>query len=370
MPNQQKALVLPAKQGLFEIQSVPIPTPPPGQLLIKVHSTALNPVDWKIQVHGLYVEEYPTVLGVDIAGTVEALGEDVDNFSKGDRVFTEGIFKFSRAGFQQYTISNADVTMKIPEHLTFDQAATIPAGLATAALGLYLPRSPPNAHFGSAQLVAPWDADGRGKYKGKPFVVFGASSSVGQYALQLARLSGFSPIIVTASLRHAEYLKSLGATHVIDRYLPAASLQTTIANITAEPLETIFDAVAVPETQNIAQDLLALGGCLVLSLPPTVTVTSNKRIVMALGQVNDPAENHAFGVSLYKALPSLLAEGAIQPNRVEILPGGLNGIVGGLEKMKHNAVSGVKLVARPLETLLAPFCSGLLLGFSPLILEE
>lgn len=220
---------------------------------------------------------------------------------------------------------------QIPEHLTFDQAATIPAGLATAALGLYLPRSPPNAHFGSAQLVAPWDADGRGKYKGKPFVVFGASSSVGQYgegasclvvavacadmvlaALQLARLSGFSPIIVTASLRHAEYLKSLGATHVIDRYLPAASLQTTIANITAEPLETIFDAVAVPETQNIAQDLLALGGCLVLSLPPTVTVTSNKRIVMALGQVNDPAENHAFGVSLYKALPSLLAEGAIQ----------------------------------------------------------
>lgn len=87
MPNQQKALVLPAKQGLFEIQSVPIPTPPPGQLLIKVHSTALNPVDWKIQVHGLYVEEYPTVLGVDIAGTVEALGEDVDNFSKGDRVY-------------------------------------------------------------------------------------------------------------------------------------------------------------------------------------------------------------------------------------------------------------------------------------------
>lgn len=87
MPNQQKALVLPAKQGLFEIQSVPIPTPGPGQLLIKVHSTALNPVDWNIQVHGLYVEDYPAILGVDIAGTVEALGDDVDNFSKGDRVY-------------------------------------------------------------------------------------------------------------------------------------------------------------------------------------------------------------------------------------------------------------------------------------------
>lgn len=70
---------------------------------------------------------------------------------------------------------------QIPENLTFEQAATIPVGLGTAVLGLYTPRTPEDIECGSAQLTAPWDSDGRGIYAGRPFVVLGASSSVGQY---------------------------------------------------------------------------------------------------------------------------------------------------------------------------------------------
>jgi NADPH:quinone reductase-like Zn-dependent oxidoreductase len=86
MSPQQKALVLVEKQGGFEVASRSIPSPGNGQLLVKVQSAALNPVDYKIQEHGIFVDHYPAVLGMDIAGTVEEVGEGVENFSKGDNV--------------------------------------------------------------------------------------------------------------------------------------------------------------------------------------------------------------------------------------------------------------------------------------------
>ncbi|OSX57544.1 hypothetical protein POSPLADRAFT_1174092 [Postia placenta MAD-698-R-SB12] len=350
MSTLQKALVLPVKQGTFTLQSVPTPTPGPGQLLVKVHAAALNPADWLVRKYGALVEKYPTVLGEDIAGTVEAIGDGVQGFKEGDRVFSQGGFDGLHAGFQQYSLLEADITAKIPPNITFDQAATIPLGLATAALGLYTPSAPEGAKFGSARLAAPWEGDGRGKYAGKPFVVFGASSSVGQYILQLARLSGFSPIIGTASLHHTDYLKSLGATHIIDRHLPADSLRSEVGKITSKPLELIYNVVPLPDTQEIAFDLLAPSGCLVTVIP-LAKAEYSKRVVRVFGDTYSPAENRVVAVSLYKALHGLLAEGAIRPNPVDVLPGGLDGIIGGLERLENNAVSGTKLVVRSQETV-------------------
>lgn len=342
MSTLQKALVLPVKQGTFTLQSINIPTPGSGQLLVKVHAAALNPADWIVQKYGILVENYPTVLGSDIAGIVEAVGDGVQGFEQGDRVFSQGSIDGLRAGFQQDSLFNANITAKIPADMTFDQAATIPLGLATAARGLYTPSAPESSESEGTQLTAPWEGDGRGKYTGKPLVVFGASSSVGQYVLQLARLSGFSPIIGTASLRHTDYLKSLGATHIIDRALPADSLRSEVEKITSEPLEVIYNVVPQAATQDIAFDLLAPSGCLVTVLP-LAKAEYSKRVIWV-------PRNHAVVVSLYKALPDLLKEAAIRPNRVVLLHGGLDGVVGGLEQLESNLVSGVKLVVRPQET--------------------
>jgi NADPH:quinone reductase-like Zn-dependent oxidoreductase len=86
MSPQQKALILPKKQGNFEVRSRSIPSPGTGQLLVKVQSTALNPVDYKIQESGMVVKHYPAVLGSDIAGVVQEVGKGVENFRKGDNV--------------------------------------------------------------------------------------------------------------------------------------------------------------------------------------------------------------------------------------------------------------------------------------------
>ncbi|EPT05495.1 hypothetical protein FOMPIDRAFT_83158 [Fomitopsis schrenkii] len=352
-PETQKALLLPAEAADYVIRSVPVPRPSPGQVLVKIHAAALNPLDWKMQKTGLFITRYPIILGMDIAGTVEELGEGVENLSLGDRVISEGYPSFPNGAFQQYALTYADVTAKIPDTLGFDEASTIPVGLDTGALGLFTPYIHPGRNFGTVGLTAPWEEGGRGKYAGKPIVVLGGASSVGQYTIQLAKLSGFSPIITTASLHNTDLLRSLGATHVVDRKLASERLREEISKITKEPLDVIFDAISLPETQLLAYELLAQGGTLALVLNPAIPVekiVSGKRVVKMWGVTMFPEENRVASAQFYKKLTAWLEEGIIKPNRTEVLSGGLAGVADGLERLRNDQVSGVKLVVRPQET--------------------
>jgi len=85
--DKQLALLLESAPGEFNVGERDIPKPSPGELLVKVKAAALNPVDWKIQ-RGFFpiINTFPAVLGTDIAGDVEEVGDGVTNFSKGDRV--------------------------------------------------------------------------------------------------------------------------------------------------------------------------------------------------------------------------------------------------------------------------------------------
>ncbi|KII90648.1 hypothetical protein PLICRDRAFT_39221 [Plicaturopsis crispa FD-325 SS-3] len=347
MATQQKALWLKSKQGSFEVGDKDIPKPGPGEILVKIHATALNPVDWKIQASGRFYDKYPAVLGLDSAGTVEEVGEGVSIFKQGDRVIHEGNFNNDMATFQQYTLIPAEIASRLPENISFDEGASIPAALTTAAVGLY------NDKEGALGLGLeyPWLPEGRHKYSNKPFFVLGGSSSVGQFAIQFARLSGFSPIITVASPVHTPFLVSLGASDVIDRSLPAADIVAAVARIAGGPVETVFDAIATPETQQLAHDVTTPTGSIVLTLPRSVADKegSSLRVVSVFGSAF-PATARKMGVSLYAHLPALLSEGLIKPNRVKVLPDGLRGIVPGLEWLKAGKVSGQKLVARPQET--------------------
>ena len=85
-PSTQKALLLKEKNGSLGVDTFPVPKPGPKDVLVKVQAAALNPVDWKIQKYGIFVETYPAILGTDLSGDVEEIGEDVTDFKKGDRV--------------------------------------------------------------------------------------------------------------------------------------------------------------------------------------------------------------------------------------------------------------------------------------------
>ncbi|KAG1905559.1 chaperonin 10-like protein [Suillus fuscotomentosus] len=349
MSPQQKALVLPRKQGGFELSSRSIPNPGAGELLVKIQSAALNPFDYKIT--NTDYTHYPAVLGMDIAGIVEELGEGVHNFRRGDRVLdnsfprlAHGKFTNDFTAFQQYALTVASFTAKIPASESFDSAATVPLALDTAVVGLY------GDQFG-ARITPPWE-EGAGDHESKkPIVILGGSSSVGAYTIQLARLSGFYPIITTASPSNEELVKGYGATHFFDRNLSGKQLLAAINEVTDDPIKLVYDAISLPETQAVAWELLANNGTLVLTLPASVKEDEGKgrRVVPTLSYPHTP-ENEELCSSSWAMVEKWLSDGTIKPNKYEVLPNGLEGVIGGLERMKLGQVSGTKLVAHPQET--------------------
>jgi len=347
-PTKQKALLLEYKQGPFTVSEIDVPRPGPGEILVKTISAGLNPADWKVQAYGLFYETFPAIVGSDGAGIVEELGEGVTEFEVGDKIFTEGTYDTVHATFQQYFVAVADVSAKVPSNVSLDEAASVPSGLVTAAVGLFNEETPNT----SAALSPPWEEGGQGKYAGKALVIFGGATSIGQFVIQLGKLAGFSPIIATASLHNTDLLKSLGATHIVDRNLAGPELISAVKKITTDPIELVYDTVSYADTQNMGYDLLATGGVILITLKNAVDPvkqTETKKIAHVFGLTHAPS-NRKLGQSLFARLTELLEKGLIKPNRVEALPDGLAGIQGGLERLKKNQVSGCKLIAHPQET--------------------
>ncbi|KXN81198.1 hypothetical protein AN958_05869 [Leucoagaricus sp. SymC.cos] len=337
----QNALIINQKLADFTLETRPIPQVAAGEVLVKVKAVGLNPIDWKIQKYAFAPIQYPAILGSDIAGEVVAIGEGVRRYVVGDRVFGAGFPYPDYAGYQEYCKLKEDFSAKIPESLTYEQASTIPVTLATAHQGLY---NVAPYGMGFTPLLPPG--------KNQHALVIGGGSSIGQFVIQLARESGFSPIITTASLKHTERLKSLGVTHVIDRTLPPDNLKTTIAEIlvlgkSRDGLKYIFDAISEQKTQTVAYDLLAPGGTLELVLPKQISNESeDKRVLITYGYP-DAAHNTVNLKRLYGALPSLIEEGTLKQTNVEVVSGGLGGIVEALGRLENNQASGFKFVARP-----------------------
>ena len=133
--------------------------------------------------------------------------------------------------------------------------------------------------------------------------------------IQFARLSGFSPIITTASLHNTALLKGLGATHVLDRNLPTDQLIAEVTKLTGGPLEVVYDAVSTPDTLPVAYALTAQGGSLVVVLPADELQKKAKADGKAMHMVQAlfvVPTNHDIGRSLLDALPSLLESGDIK----------------------------------------------------------
>ncbi|KAI0352100.1 GroES-like protein [Trametes cingulata] len=352
VPTTQKSLVLYKESTPYIVAETPVPHPGPKD--------ALNPVD-HIMVDPpfsrSFMQSYPFVPGCNAAGVVVQCGTEVTDRKVGDRVLIGALWGTSGAAHQQYATALAELTSIIPPNITFEQAATLPLALVTAVLALYNQSLAPENL--SLRLKPVWEPEGTTAYAGTPAFIVGGATSVGQYAIQLARLAGHNPIIATASPHNAPLLKSLGATHVLDRSRSDESILTELPTLTGgKPIEYVLVALFHHggEPMRLGRDGLAPGGAfaLVSASPDFVPEDvrnpgQGKRVGFVSGSALPPF-NRDMGVAMFKQITSWLEKGLIKPDPVEVLPNGLAGIPEGLERLKANKVSGKKLVARPQET--------------------
>ncbi|GAB1317695.1 hypothetical protein MFIFM68171_07905 [Madurella fahalii] len=383
----KEALVGPGPR--VQIVDSPIPEPNPDQLLIKVVVSGSNPKDWKIPE--IWTDK-PTNEGDDIAGIVEKVGANVFEFKPGDRVAAFHQMRTPHGSYAEYAIAWQHTTFHIPAKISFEEAAAIPLAAMTAAIGLYnylglpQPWSPPSAAAAASST---------------PLLIYGAATSVGFYALQLALRSNIHPLICVAG-RACDYVRPLldpskgdvvldyrqGDEALVRAIVEAAHArppqqqqqqqeqqqqeQPQQPQQKRKPLRHVLDAVSegssVGNIGNVFRALAAgaeeadLGP----EAPPPPAPPSAGRVTFVLsgekkglpegvehsitmvGDVHKAAKD--FGYVYFRYFARGLQEGWFRPHRTEVVPGGLGGVQTALANLKAGKASAVKYVFRIDET--------------------
>ncbi len=222
----------------LKVDDVDVPSPADGEALIRVCAAGVGPWDALVRTgHSGLPQTLPLIPGSDIAGVVEQIKTDSAPaaLKRGDAVFGVTNPKFT-GGYAQYAVASLTSIARKPETLSFVEAASVPVVAVTAWQML----------FDYAKLD-----------RGQRVLVHGAAGNVGAYAVQLARWAGAEVIAVARSV-DAGYLRSIGATQVID--FTTQRFEDCVANVDA-----VIDTIG-GETQARSFGVLKRDGILVSSV--------------------------------------------------------------------------------------------------------
>ena len=184
---------------VLELKDVEKPTPKDDEVLVKVKAASVNALDWHLLTADIFLvrlmgmgllKPKNTILGADIAGRVEAVGKNVQQFRPGDEVFGD----IGHGGFAEYAIGAEKTLALKPANLSFEAAAAVPVAALTALQGL--------RDCGKIQ-------------PGQKVLINGAAGGVGTFAVQLAKAFG-AEVTAVCSTRNLEQARKLGAEQVID----------------------------------------------------------------------------------------------------------------------------------------------------------
>ncbi len=201
---------------VLRLEDVEKPVPRPRDVVVRVCASAVNPVDWKVRSGGQRtVMRYhlPWILGLDVSGVVEAVGNKVTRFKVGDAVFSSPTHRRPGTYAEYVALDEREVALK-PKNLTHDEAASIPLVGLTAY-----------------QCIV----ETCGLKRGERVLIHAGSGGVGAFAIQLAHHLG-AHVVTTCSAKNTAFVRSLGADDVIDY---------TIGNFAdgLEPVDVVLDSL-------------------------------------------------------------------------------------------------------------------------------
>ncbi|KAI0337936.1 GroES-like protein [Trametopsis cervina] len=346
IPPTMKAVVVKEK-GVIAVEDVPVPTLADDEILVKVAAVAQNPTDWQ---HVDLVGNPGTILGCDWSGHVVKRGSKVSKFAFADHVagFAHGGTYTDRGAFAEYVKAPEDLAWKVPsDEISNEESATLGCAFWTAVQALF--------HPGRLGLVEPPK-----KVKREEWIfVYGGSTSVGVYAVQLAHVAGYKVVSVASPHNH-DLVKNKGADAVFDYKDP--QVVEKIKAATKNSLHLALDTISSAETQSLVVRSLAdgPGKIIVLQKPEEEAIKLRSDVTIqhtliytALGKEFTlgtfyPASNEdrAHIAQFLKKLPDLINAGVVRHNKIKRWQGGLEAIKDGLQFQREGKLSGQKIVYR------------------------
>ncbi|KAF6220918.1 hypothetical protein HO133_002598 [Letharia lupina] len=353
LPAKQTAVVADGAGKLSVRRDASVPILGPDVAMIRTAAVAINPVDAKMLD---YSPAPGAIHGYDFAGTIVALGKDTPAHLKvEDHVagFVHGMNPLlpDVGAFAEYVAASADLLLKVPDGLSFEEASTIGLGLFTAGLGIFRELQVP------ASLDPPGTLD--------PFIsefvlIAGGSTATGTRAIQLLKLAGLRPI-ATCSRSNFGLCRRFGAEEVFDYSSPECSAD--IRAYTRNTLAYALDCVAAADTTQLCYSAIGrAGGRYVTVEPFHEAITSARPLtvepswLLALtvfgrkvnldgeyGRDANP-EDRKFGAKLTADVQALLDQGKIDTHPIQVMTGGWNGMIDGVNIIREQAPSGRKLV--------------------------
>ncbi|EMD94559.1 hypothetical protein COCC4DRAFT_54262 [Bipolaris maydis ATCC 48331] len=310
-----------------------------GEVLIRNHALALQPLDAKMLIAGYGPAAhlaYPAVLGTSGAGIIEAVGEQVQGLAVGDRVvfdtkaYVDASNNRRMGTWQQLVACDAKTVAKIGD-VAFEQAVLVdfPLQTAVAALHVFLGMGKPGSGA-----------------KEEKVLIWGAGGAVGSYAVQFAKQAGYT-VVVTASPRDVERQMKLGASEVVNyKDTDAVAKLHSLG-----PYKYLFTASGDAASQSALASLLdSTGGSFASVLPSAVELPSNvKLIYTAFSQAAQKEEYSEWRDWWYQEyLPKVLSGGLVEPVRFTKVQGGLSALQQASQDVFDSKVKG-KLVIDPQE---------------------
>ena len=222
-----KAVMLTAAGGTEMLKLMQVPAPvlkDPLDVLVSLHASGLNPVDYKLRRKGgYYSNRLPLILGCDGAGVVRAIGEAVTKFKIGDEVFffNGGMGGDEQGNYAEMTIVHQDYLVMKPKSLSMTDAASVPLVWLTAWEAL----------FERCSLRS-----------GETVLIHGGAGGVGYIAIQIAKHAGAVVLTTVSSPEKAEFARSLGADHCIN-YKDEDFVNRALALTDGKGVDVVFDTV-------------------------------------------------------------------------------------------------------------------------------
>ncbi|MEI1278176.1 NAD(P)-dependent alcohol dehydrogenase [Leptospira venezuelensis] len=261
---------------VLQYKEVQKPTPKDNEVLVRVKAASVNAADWRMMkadpflvrfYAGLFKPKKISVLGADVAGTVEAVGENVTKFRPGDEVFGD-VFASGFGAFAEYKCGREDEFVLKPSNISFEEIAALPLAGMTALHSL--------RDFGKIE-------------EGQKVLINGASGGVGTFAIQLAKYFGAHVTAVCSTSKIAQAM-SLGADQVIDYtkedFIQNGKKYDLIVGVNGYRSLSDYKSALIPKGRYV----MAGGGSAqlfqALLLGPFISLRGSQKIIAASSEPN------------------------------------------------------------------------------------